>query len=1259
MGNVPPEPGWTEWGAWGPCSRSCGRSGKRVRRRSCRGAGSRPCPGRASEAQRCPRPPCPGNGPGAPSAEPPAGCPGRTLRGTVRTAAGAALPGARVYLEGGPPVPLARSDARGRFTASGLCPGPAANLSAHRDGFAAAWAPIVTDGSGAAAAHLRLRRLGERARGARGAPLGGEPGVPTGSPPLSALCREALHGAAARGQGAGGRAGRDLLLRGLGHPRAPQVLLVPQRDAAGGERRAQPRPPGAAGAGTGAGGHLPLQGQLRGGRHPLGARAAHRAGPGPAELQGRAGAQPGGAAQRVPAGCHRLPLLQRGALPGLAVPRRPRGALGVRGGVGTLLRGAQDGAAAGAVRRCRAAAEGGGRVRLRALCPAPGAGAGPGDGGRHRGAAALRPHLPGGHPGGLHRLPGLLHHRGAARHAAPGGSLRGRPAALGGRRQGAALRPAGRSRVPRGEDAAQEGAGGAGRRPEQRHPPGGGRRPGARRGAAAAGRSLPAAVRGGFQRHRQGQRHLRGPPGRGHGRRRLQRPELRRRRGRDRPPAHLRHVRRGFPRGRQRRGAAGGAGAGADGRGAGADARAPAEDEAVVPEPRERPVGGGGGAAAGRGRPEEEGGEDLPGGQPGDPRAAPLQPGRARGSPLLRQGQGLQQREVQPLRAAGRGGRQPHQPGAAARLPQQPAGLGPLRQRGHGPQRRLPARLLRRPPPRRLHRPADRHAGRRGAGSRGLQPQAQPQRRGGGAALPGQAGLPALGPRGRGAEEDGVPDQRGQTRPQQRGREQRPRLLLPEPAGVRGGAGQRQPPALLPRGGGQVRVQRGALQGERRHLVDRRLPGVVAQPAGVPGVLHQGAAGGAAGVHGEVAERGGHPPPHPGPALRAAGQPERAGPAAGRCLGGLPGVQVRRDALRPGPGRQDPGVRRAAGQLPPHGRQRAPAGLPEPPPAAGRQQPHRGLLHAGPAGPAGPQLRHLHRDGPEPAAGQGNRHRPLLRGHLGRLLEGDAGGRGHGRHLRVPGAAGGQREPLPAPAERPGRGAGRDPQGDGALRAAPRSPRGDGLRLRSPRAHPPDPRRPAETGPAAGSALSPLRAPSPAPLPRPLSPPLLAALIYNARRTGGPRGAGHGARGTAGTWGGGPAAPPEPSLPPLGAQPRAGGAGGAADGIEIKGIKEEVGASRGRGGHGKGVPARCFARCHRRSPGVPAPGAGGTGFTPESHRTGFGFFWEETPRTTRIKLPPLRCHPHPGAGATLAAPRRPGFGRICALFITKYTILVH
>ncbi|XP_041273099.1 cartilage intermediate layer protein 2, partial [Onychostruthus taczanowskii] len=162
-----PEPTWTEWGAWGPCSRSCGRSGTRVRRRSCRPSKTPPCPGRATEVQKCRRSPCPGNPPGAPSAvpplpegsEPPAGCAGHTLRGTVVTAAGVALPGARVYLEGGPPVLLARSDAQGRFTASGLCPGPAANISAHRDGFAPGLAPIVTNGSGVAEAHLRLRRL--------------------------------------------------------------------------------------------------------------------------------------------------------------------------------------------------------------------------------------------------------------------------------------------------------------------------------------------------------------------------------------------------------------------------------------------------------------------------------------------------------------------------------------------------------------------------------------------------------------------------------------------------------------------------------------------------------------------------------------------------------------------------------------------------------------------------------------------------------------------------------------------------------------------------------------------------------------------------------------------------------------------------------------------------------------------------------------------------------------------------------------------
>ncbi|XP_015472142.1 cartilage intermediate layer protein 2, partial [Parus major] len=55
------EPLWSEWGPWGPCSRSCGSAGTRERRRSCKTAKSPPCPGPATETQKCPHSPCPGN----------------------------------------------------------------------------------------------------------------------------------------------------------------------------------------------------------------------------------------------------------------------------------------------------------------------------------------------------------------------------------------------------------------------------------------------------------------------------------------------------------------------------------------------------------------------------------------------------------------------------------------------------------------------------------------------------------------------------------------------------------------------------------------------------------------------------------------------------------------------------------------------------------------------------------------------------------------------------------------------------------------------------------------------------------------------------------------------------------------------------------------------------------------------------------------------------------------------------------------------
>lgn len=180
----------------------------------------------------------------------PAACPERTLQGTVVSATGAVLPDARIYLEGRPPVLLARSDADGRFTAAGLCEGTAANISAHREGFAPGLAPIVSNGSGLAVANVTLQRLGEY----RGAGHGAEPCNPRGISPKDAWwggsdagggrprlvapsaaflpCRETLHGAAPEGEGAGGRAGGDLLLQSLGHPRAQEILLVSRVRAA-------------------------------------------------------------------------------------------------------------------------------------------------------------------------------------------------------------------------------------------------------------------------------------------------------------------------------------------------------------------------------------------------------------------------------------------------------------------------------------------------------------------------------------------------------------------------------------------------------------------------------------------------------------------------------------------------------------------------------------------------------------------------------------------------------------------------------------------------------------------------------------------------------------------------------------------------------------------------------------------------------------------------------------------------------------------
>uniref|UniRef100_A0A8C4UJ69 Cartilage intermediate layer protein 2 n=1 Tax=Falco tinnunculus TaxID=100819 RepID=A0A8C4UJ69_FALTI len=139
---------WMEWGTWSPCSHSCGSAGTRVRRRSCKKTKKMPCTGRPTEVQKCPPSPCPGTS-----------CPEHTLQGTVVSTTGSALPDAHIYLEGRPPVLLARSDAHGHFTVTGLCEGTATNISIHREGFAPGLASVVSNGSGVAVVHVRLQRL--------------------------------------------------------------------------------------------------------------------------------------------------------------------------------------------------------------------------------------------------------------------------------------------------------------------------------------------------------------------------------------------------------------------------------------------------------------------------------------------------------------------------------------------------------------------------------------------------------------------------------------------------------------------------------------------------------------------------------------------------------------------------------------------------------------------------------------------------------------------------------------------------------------------------------------------------------------------------------------------------------------------------------------------------------------------------------------------------------------------------------------------
>ena len=52
------EPHWSNWGAWGPCTATCGYYGRHTRHRTCVGEG--PCSGLSSESHCCNAHACPG-----------------------------------------------------------------------------------------------------------------------------------------------------------------------------------------------------------------------------------------------------------------------------------------------------------------------------------------------------------------------------------------------------------------------------------------------------------------------------------------------------------------------------------------------------------------------------------------------------------------------------------------------------------------------------------------------------------------------------------------------------------------------------------------------------------------------------------------------------------------------------------------------------------------------------------------------------------------------------------------------------------------------------------------------------------------------------------------------------------------------------------------------------------------------------------------------------------------------------------------------
>ncbi|XP_069505150.1 cartilage intermediate layer protein 2 [Ambystoma mexicanum] len=125
---------WSAWGAWTPCTKSCG-GGRRVRRRSCAKSPMKdPCIGRSLEMQKCSVAPCRVCQLVCPLGQASQDCSrctcdGHVLLGSVLSTDGSSLAKANITLNEKTLVSVATSDQRGRFMVPGVCANGSVNVT--------------------------------------------------------------------------------------------------------------------------------------------------------------------------------------------------------------------------------------------------------------------------------------------------------------------------------------------------------------------------------------------------------------------------------------------------------------------------------------------------------------------------------------------------------------------------------------------------------------------------------------------------------------------------------------------------------------------------------------------------------------------------------------------------------------------------------------------------------------------------------------------------------------------------------------------------------------------------------------------------------------------------------------------------------------------------------------------------------------------------------------------------------------------------